>query len=196
MPSFRRHGLPAPSDVIWHAVSGQARRGHAPGRWRCPMAVVLRCGAMSSMVSEQGAFDALCPSDRLALSSVICTLLTLCLPAFNAELENMRLGRPPIPTGSPQTGCKRGGVVRLSPDAPLLPSLRCPRARVHHHTSSATRIKRGTQSAGGGAVLSAHRRRTRGVTSQMPPSRLGICCRVPCSTAAAAPEEVLSRISS
>ena len=29
------------------------------------MAVVLRCGAMSSLVSEQGAFDALCPSDRL-----------------------------------------------------------------------------------------------------------------------------------
>eukprot|EP01047_Picozoa_sp_COSAG01_P015851 COSAG01_NODE_799_length_13501_cov_15.980749_9_plen_88_part_00 len=46
--------------------------------------------------------------------------------------------------------------------------LRCPLARVHHHASSATRIERGTQSAGGAAVVSAHRRRTRGVTSQMP----------------------------
>jgi hypothetical protein len=82
------------------------------------MAVVLRYGAMSSLVSEQGAFDALCPSDRLALSSAICTLLILCLPAFNAELENMRLGRPPIPTGTPRTGCKRGGVVGADAAAP------------------------------------------------------------------------------
>jgi hypothetical protein len=47
--SFQRHGPPASSAVIWHAVSGQARHGHAPGRWRCPMAVVLRYEAMSSL---------------------------------------------------------------------------------------------------------------------------------------------------
>jgi hypothetical protein len=57
LPSFQRHGPPPPSDVIRHAVRFQARHGHAPGRWRCPMAVVLRCGAMSSLVSEQGALQ-------------------------------------------------------------------------------------------------------------------------------------------
>eukprot|EP01043_Picozoa_sp_COSAG02_P082763 COSAG02_NODE_20918_length_810_cov_0.459916_1_plen_156_part_01 len=86
--------------------------GGAP--WR-PFCGVGRC---LSLVSEQGAFDALCPPDRLAPPSAICTLLTLCLPAFNAELENMRLGRPPIPTGTPQTGCKRGGVVGVIAAAP------------------------------------------------------------------------------
>ena len=115
---MQRHGPPAPSDVIGHAVRLQARRGHAPGRWRCPMAVVLRYGAMSSLGEFLGAFDALCPSDRLAPPSAICTLLTLIFQAFNPELENVCLTLPFIPERCPQTGCKRGGVVGVIAAAP------------------------------------------------------------------------------
>ena len=91
LPSFQRHGPPAPSDVIRHAVRLQARRGHAPGRWRCPVAAVLRCGAMSSLVSEQGAFDALCPSYRLASCCRVRTVRILISQALNPELENVCL---------------------------------------------------------------------------------------------------------
>jgi hypothetical protein len=107
---------------------------------------------------------------------------------------------PRTRSGHPSAVAQAGAVecpltvgARLCADAPPLPSLRCPRARVHHHTSSATRIKRGTQSAGEGAVLSAHRRRTRGVTSQMPLTAARHLLPCPCTTAAAALEEVLSR---
>ena len=82
------------------------------------MAAVLRYGAMSSLGEFLGAFDALCPSDRLAPPSAICTLLTLIFQAFNPELENVCLTLPFIPERCPQTGCKRGGVVGVIAAAP------------------------------------------------------------------------------
>eukprot|EP01047_Picozoa_sp_COSAG01_P058575 COSAG01_NODE_6918_length_3439_cov_26.474850_4_plen_211_part_00 len=72
--------------------------------------------------------------------------------------------------------------------------LRCPLARVHHHASSATRIERGTQSVGGVAVVSAHRRRTRGVTSQMSAvAARHLLSRPMHYYGCRSPEEVLSR---
>eukprot|EP01047_Picozoa_sp_COSAG01_P057414 COSAG01_NODE_6635_length_3568_cov_8.046411_2_plen_73_part_00 len=50
------------------------------------------------------------------------------------------------------------------------------------------RIERDTQTAGGGAVLSAHHRRTRGVTSQMPLTAAQHLLPCPCSTVRGLPQ--------
>ena len=75
------------------------------------MAVVLRYGAMSSLVSEQGAFDALCPFYRLASCCRVRKVRILISPPLNPELENVCLTLPFMPERCPQTGCKRGGVA-------------------------------------------------------------------------------------
>ena len=55
------------------------------------MAVVLRYGAMSSLGEFLGAFDALCPSDRLASCCRVRKVQILISQALNPELENVCL---------------------------------------------------------------------------------------------------------
>jgi hypothetical protein len=53
------------------------------------MAAVLRYEAMSSVVSEQGAFDALRPSDRLASCCRVRKVRILISPPFNPRVSQI-----------------------------------------------------------------------------------------------------------